>query len=460
MAYLSQEAQTITTDNLLAGVVDTFLQERFATLAGQLPFMSTEFASNNWVIETDLADGDSAQNSYSTNVASGTGGRHKVEEVNTRHLARDADTPMKDVNSASNPNNARATYRASAATTLAYDFENEMVNGMGLEPHLHGYEYFLHRYGGFGQPGGNFSYINSSWPHFDQRKIFWCDNGQGSEDYRFPYDPTDSNQGPKPLTLSALDKLLVRDGGMGINALVTTRRTFNNIKQLIRLESGGSTPDVYQSEVFNQRAFSYEGIPVIRLDHSLEGQYTTGVGAKKVADPERNFGVSVSSGSGTKELTVNDPGASADARFLGFTDLDVGRTIELDPDGSGSGPETATIVSVKDRHTADINNLDGSISSHSSEDAVIRKTDHAIYAISFGMDRGFSAMYNPVEDGNANAPADSGVQALTGFRAKDKGELENGRIMRDSFDWFGTFCSKSIWAISRLSHFAPPADVA
>lgn len=454
MAYLSQEAQTLTTDNLLAGIVDTFLQLRFATLAADLPFMSTEFASNNWVIETAQPSGHSSQNSYSTNVASGTGGRHKVTEVNTGHLARDADTPIKDIEAASNPNAARATYRASAAKKLAYDFEDLMVNGMGLDPHVEGMEYFLTRYGGFAQQGTSFAQINGSWPRFEHRKVFWCDSDHSSSsDYRFPLDPTNSNHSKYPLSLEALDELVSRDDGMMFDALVTTRKTFNWIKQIYRLESGGNQMEIFQSENFNQQVINYEGIPIIRLDHTLEGQLGTGVGSQKVMNPSNNYGLSVGTGGSTQELTVNDPGANSDHRFMGFSDLDVGRTIVLDPDSSGNGREEQTIVDVKDRHTVDITSPS---SSHSSEDGLVKQTE-AIYAVKFDMDSGFSAMYNPVSDGSASAPADSGLQSLTGFRAKDKGELEDGRIKRDSFDWFGTFCSRSIWGLARLSHYAPPA---
>ena len=456
MAYLTEEAKTLTTDNLLAGVVETFLQLRFATLAGQLPFQSTEFADNNWVVETAQPSGSSAQNPYSKQVASGTGGRHKVDEVTTGHLARDADTPVRDINAASNPNAARATYRASAAKKLAYDFEDEMVNGMGLAPHLHGIEYYLTRYGGFAQPDTSFTQINGSWPRFEHRKVFWSDSDASATDYRFPLDPTNSNHDKKPLSLRALDELITRDDGMEFDALATTRKTFNWIKDIYRLESGGNDLNIYKDDNFGQRLIDYEGIPIIQLDHSLEGQLGTGVGAEKYMTPAQNFGVTVSSGAGNVELTVNDPGENADARFKGFSDLDVGRTLTLDPDGSGSGPEEVTITAVKDRHTADVNNLDGSVSAFTNEDAVVHRTN-CIYALKMDQDTGLSAMYNPFNNGSASAPANSGLQSLTGFRAMDKGELEEGRIKRDSFDWMGTFNSRSIWGIARLSHYGPPA---
>lgn len=463
MPYLDAQAQEITTDNLLAGIADTFLQLRFATLAAELPFQSSEFSSDNWIIESARPSGSSAQNPYSDNVASGTGGRHKVTEVETGMLSRDADTPIKDINSASNPNAAKATYRGSAARRLAFDFEEEMVNGMGLEPHLHGMEYYLTRYGGFARVDATYNQIDNSWPRFETQKIFWNDNAASSDtDYRFPLDPTDSSMSKRPLSLEALDKLLKRNGGRSPDVIVTTENTFDWLKQLYRLESGGDRMEVFESNTFNQKVIDYEGTPIIRLDHSLQGVDSVGVGSTKSMDPSDNTGVTVSSGSGTVELTVNDPGSASDTRFQGFNDLDVGRTIELDPDGSGNGPETATIVDVKDRHTVDINKNPqgtGTVSAHTDEDATVKETE-AMYGLRLDMANGFSARYNQIRQGAVNAGAstpEGGPQSIVGFRALDKGEVESGRKERDSFDWMGTFHSRSVYGVSRLSHYAPPA---
>lgn len=461
MPYLDAQAQEITTDNLLAGIADTFLQLRFATLAAELPFQSSEFSNDTWTVESSRPSGDSAQNPYSDNVASGTGGRHQVKEVETGMLSRDADTPIKDINSASNPNAAKATYRDSSARRLAFDFEEEMVNGMGLAPHLHGMEYYLTRYGGFAQPDATYNQINNSWPRFETQKIFWCDSdASSSTDYRFPLDPTDSAHSKHPLSLEMLDKLLKRNGGRSPDVLATTEQTFDWIKQLYRLSAGGDRMEVFMSNTFNQKVIDYEGTPIIRLDHSLQGVDSVGVGSTKSMDPSNNTGVTVSSGSSTQELTVNDPGSDADNRFQGFSDLDVGRTIELDPDGSSNGPEEATIVAVKDRHTADINLIGGTLSAHTSEDAIVKETE-AIYGLKLDMSNGFSARYNQIREGavgeRRSAPDSEGPQSIVGFRALDKGEVESGRKERDSFDWMGTFHCRGVYGVSRASHYAAPA---
>jgi hypothetical protein len=458
MPYLSSEAQTITTDNLLAGISDTFLQLRFATLAAEMPFISTEFASNNWVVETAQPSGRSTQNPYSDTVASGSGGRHKVTEVSTGMLSRNADTPIKDINSASNPNSAKVTYRTSAAKKLAYDFEDEMVNGTGLEPHLHGMEYFLTRYGGFARPNASYNQIDNSWPRFEKQKIFWCDSAASSNtNYQYPLDPTNNSHSKHPLSLKMIDKLLKRNGGMSADLIATTERTFDWIKELYRLESGGNTLNVFKDENLNQRVIDYEGTPIIRLDHSLEGVDNTGVGSTKFADPGSNYGAEVSSGSNV-DVTIHDPGANADARWIGFTDLDVGRTVTFDPDGSGNGPEEATIVDVKDRHTATIDSLSNSHGAGglgNGEDMLVQRTE-VMYGLRLSSDH-FQAMYNPISNANANAPSDSGAQSIVGFRALEKGEVDAGRKERDAFDWMGTFASRSVYGVSRASHYAPPA---
>lgn len=454
MPYLSDEARTLTEDRLIAGVADTFLQQRFATLAGRLPFVSTENSGNNWVIETGRPSGTSAHNPYSTNVASGTGARQKIE-VDTGQLARNADTPMKDINSGGPEHENRAVYRGSAAKRLAYDFEDEMINGMGLDPHVHGLEYFLTKYAGFARPNGNHAQMNSSDPLFEHRKVFWADNpNTGDFVYTHPPEPGNSNHSRLPFSMEALDELIDRDGGMMWDALLTTRQGWKWIRQLYRLQ-GNDEMEIYFDEDFGQRVFAYEGIPIMRLDHSLEDVDNVGVGAAKHARPDNNYGVTVSSGSNV-ELTVADPGTDADDDFKGFNDLDVGRTITLDPDGSGNGSETATIVAVKDRRTVD---LDSVSNSHTDEDATVGREPAVIYAIKFGMDTqtGFNALYNPVQADDDNLSPGGTAQSIVGFRAKDVGELQDGgRFKRDKLDWYGTFSARSIHSLARLSHFDAP----
>jgi len=444
------EAERLSQEELVAGVADTFIKERFATLVGKIPFVQSDRGSKSWNIEADLSSNRTTQNSYSRSVAS-TDATNWDYEVDTGHLAVNADTPFKAVAAHSDITPVRTDRRMKASKRLVYDWENQLCNGMGLDPNLHGLEYYLSLYGGFANVSGSptrLDGLQSGAPNFPFRKIFWAESND-QDTYSKPPD-VDGGDSSHPLTLAALRELKSRHPGMGPDCFLTTRECDLWIRDLYQNESGGTMPDVYGDPDFGMQMWQFEGVPIVSFDHALEGITQLGVGAAiGGSDP---YGITISGTTGTQTATVENPGSDAEEDFIGFTDRVIGQNINLDPSGND---ETLQILGVNSRREVVV---ESPSNTYTNAEFRVERQPELVYGVTFDPMDGLCFTYNDM-DGieDALGEYDSDLSAMLGFIARDLGELQDGgRFFRDAYDIMGTFTVLQQWGISRLSHFKKP----
>jgi hypothetical protein len=307
-------------------------------------------------------------------------------------------------------------------------------------------------YTGFAQPSANASpvpLLNDGEPLFPLRKLFLSggdDNYEGTGDFS-------GGASKGALTLEAVRDLTSRATGMGFDALITTRKANLWIKHLYQVESGGSMPTIYRDEDFGLDVWAFDGVPIMELDHTREGMGSYGIGASIGGSAANGFGLSVTSTSGTDEATVANPGADADADFIGFSDRMVGLNITLAP--GTADEEVQTIVAVNGPRTIDITTPD---TAHTDVDFVVERQDDIIYGVKFSEYDGMCVGYHPFGDlNNSITTVDDDVTAMLGFKAYEHGPLEEGRKHRDKFDWYGMPLVMKPYGIARLTGFTEPA---
>ena len=407
MPVLKAQADILTNTSLQRGVIEVLITRGAAPVIEQMPFKAFEGSAYAFNAELTLPTDHSSRDPYGSTIPGGVGTRQRIS-VESGMLARNADTAKLDVVGKSDINDQRANDILLASKKLAddlvYAVVNEIHDDSGTDFNLKGWEYWLSFYGS----------------SFTEQIVYGTDDGL-------------STGTAQNLSLRMVDDLLSRKKGDEFDAIYSDRESMITFMNLYNL-AGGNTAPIFMSDNFGQSSavFAYRGKPWYVLDHA-GGVKTTAASDATATDAT---------------LTVDRTSATGDPHFPGFSSLDVGRTITVTGAGTAGGLHTTTIASVTD--DGEVEMTDVAVTTSANATLTIAAT-RVIYAIRFGEEDGFTAIYHT----NRGIPANAGVHygPIAGFDAEDLGILESAPTYRTRLDWFGNFVNHNPYAIARLSHF-------
>ena len=417
MPLLKVEANKLTLPSLQLGVVQTIITRGARELLADLPFKSFEGESYAFNREKTLPTDNSARDPYGSSLPGGVGTRQRVA-VESGMLARNVDTAKIDIIGKSNLNNQRNNDILLASKKLAGDLVAQFLHGIHddsgtyTDYNLKGLEYWLKFYEA----------------DFNEQKIFGTTNGLVT--------------GTKSaLSLRMVDDLLSRHFGGDFTAIYSDRATQVTFMNLYNL-AGGNTGAMFMDANFGkgERVFSYRGKPWYVLDEAgaPKNSITGDIATSAVG------GVTVGASPFTT-ITVSD---IADPFFLGFSDIDVGRSITISGAAAAAADLTTTIVSVTNYRQVVI--ADAADSAVTGKALRMAKAN-VIYAVRYDEEDGVTALFHE----NMTAPADAGEYfgPIAGFDFTDLGDHQDAPVKRARIDWYGNMVQHSPYAVARLSHF-------
>lgn len=362
-------------------------------LFAQLPFKSFQGQTYDFTQEEQIAQGNSAQDPYDTTIPTG-GGKNKRISVPVTMLIRNAITPKIDVLGKSDYFDQRRDDMEKEAKRLARDFFQQFFNGLvdSSSPteayNLRGLEYWFDQYSGF-----------------TEQTFFATADGTRSGS-------------AENLSYTHLDELLSRQKGDEFDVLYMNRPTSIAFRSLLN-NMGGNVAGMLMMDQFGRQMLTYDGTPIVVSD---------AVGMdKQITDAD----VSGST------VTVQS------SEFLGFSDLVIGQTIELNN-------ETSTVASVTNAHEVEITT--GSDITDGSGYSGHVEQDNVIYAARFDSVDGVCAVYH----NNRGVPADAGEYygPIAGFDAEDQGLLEDSPRYQTRLDFYGQLVNHDPRAVARAVGFS------
>lgn len=282
MPTLREQADKLTNPSLVSGIIETIIARGARELMAVLPFKSFQGSSYDFVNETEIGEGNSAQDPYGENIPN-AGGKNTRYVVPATMLIRNADTAKIDVTGKSDINDQREDDILKQAKKIARDFLFQFVAGRvdttGDEVE---------------------SYVLRGLEHWIAKFV-----QAGFEDMLV-------DAGGSSLALTHFNDLSTRWKGERYDAFYMDRETGVAFRDLLTA-SPGNTAEMIMNEAFGMPMLHYDGIPCVITD---------------AVGRERHFTEATVDGS---EVTVTDPD------FVGFSETDAGNTI--------NGTEITDVVS-------------------------------------------------------------------------------------------------------------------
>lgn len=430
---LKTEADRLTNPSLQRGVIETIIDKGARNLVPILPFDSFEGSSYDYNLEGSQPLDDSAESPYGSDIADGVGEPERVK-LDVAMLARDVKTPIVNQQGKSNFNQQRARDVMSGAKRLARDLVTHHINGTGVGVSLNGLEKFLEDFAGRVQANGTTNFDPGQIVRQKEQKIFHTD---------------DDTPGGAASTLDSevIRTFLTRNGDEPFDMIWTDEQSYVQV-QLVVENMPGNTAEHILDENFGRQVLSINGTNVMKLD---------AVGREKKG---LNAVVNV-----TADTIEIDSTSSGHKKFIGFSDLDIGRSFKL-YDGDPNDPQAnATLQSegTVDSLDSTIPHWKVNVTWTSGEPAsdkatgdgwvlVLEKTN-AMYAARYDAMDGVTAFYHQTRGTPAN-PGDQYQGPIAGFNVHDIGRSRTGmRAIETQLDWFGNFAVQSPFALARLSHY-------
>lgn len=403
MPLLKVEADKISNDSLQKGVVEVIIERGARDLLMYLPFKGFEGRAYAFNLEKTLPTGSSARDPYGTTaLPTGVGTRERIS-VETAMLSRNADTAKIDVIGKSDVNDARYHDTVLAAKKLAADFMEQFISGKGARWNMKGLEYWL----------DYFPTVNSD---YGDLLVYNTNTGLSS--------------GTKQaLALTDLDDLLSRYKGERFQLIVSDRATYVAYRNLL-IAAGGNIASMFMKNNFGENVPAYDGIPWLILDPA--GQ------AKAGADADYDH----TGGASERLMTVD---TTSDPYWIGFSSLDVGRTVTF------SDASTGVIETVVDESKVTFTSGTNPGSDKSALSFTVSATN-VIYALRFDEQDGITSIYH-ANEGGSSAPTGDYYGPIGGFDAEDLHILEDLNNYRTRLSWFGNIVNHQPWSCARLSHY-------
>lgn len=442
MPFLTTEAAKLSQGGLTAGVVSTFAQHQDVTLVQKLPFRPTKNGEESWNVERTMSPGDSIRPADSTDAVIGGGAEYETIKVSTRMLSRDANVPLGTQVRNSDKTDQQAQEQYNEAKRLCFDFTRYMYNGTGVGYQCHGVEYFLDRFNGVEQQGGG-----AAAKHESEHNLISIP--------RKLYGTSDKTAWGVKQSLSfvQIERALRNTLGSSFDLIVGTPESTLWMAKLLNMYPG-NTASMVQADMFKglgADTFPWRSLPVV------SSQF---VGAEKVVKGTAGiYGGTVANGSPTLTIAAPDSANRKYDTFIGFSSIDIGRSITISDAGTNANPWTTTIVNVSaDRRTVTL--AANSARAYTQANVTVAKRDDVLYFLRFGKDEngngGFSALYNEIDDATKAEYGYEDAQPLLGFAAVEQQGRQAGRIKQTQMDWFGTFRAADVHCVQRLAGFTEP----
>lgn len=399
MPLLKTEAAKLTNDSVQSGIVETLIEKGASEVLAQLGFKPFEGDGYAFVHEKSLPTSNSIADPYGTTIVNDTG-ENTRKLVEARLLIRNADTAKIDIIGKSDINDQRANDIMKAAKKMAKDFMFQMFHGLSTRNNFNGIEYWLSYYASEG---------------FTEQVIYGTNTGL----------VTGTKQN---LSLAMVDDLLSRNFGTPFQVIYSDRATRNEFKSLLNALGGNMAPTL-MSDTFGMPVMTYDGVPWIVLDP---------VGAVK---------------SGVCNVTATDATLTIDATldpyWIGFTNLDVGRSISVTGAGTAAAVHTTTIASVTNESEIEMTAV--AVTTASDTPFTVAATN-VIYTATFDDNDALACIFHA----NRGVPANAGEYygPIAGFDAEELNTLEDSPRLRTRLDFFGNIVSHNPYAQGRLSHFS------
>lgn len=433
---LWEEAESLSQETLEAGVVDTFKEDPNVNLTGKLHFRAAESGKTEWHVETEMSRGESARSKTSEERAATGGAKRRKMVVETKMLSRDANTTLAAQTTLSDKTSQVDVDVYNEAKKTSFDFGRYQINGTGIGPFPNGIEYYLDAFNGVEQPSGSYEMHSSGDRRVSiERKIYATSNGRigGTR---------------QPLDAGMIEDLITNHDGSSFDFLVVSRKVRIWMFQMLTAYPGTVPQDINSDRLkgLGSDTLSWRGLPVVWNPFVGTEKWVDGVAGK--------FGAALASGDTT--LTVAQPGDEKDDMFIGFSSLDVGRSVTIS-DNDGTDPFTTTIVSVSgDRRTVEVANAPTKAYQYAS--LHVETETNVLYGVRTGKDAnaGWCAVYNEIDAATKAQFGYEQANPIMGLVAVDLGRQTN-RVRTHQIDWFGNFRANNVHCIARLSHFAAPS---
>lgn len=431
---LADEADRLDNPSLQRGIIETIIDKGARNLTAVLPFDSFTGNSYDYNLEGSEALGSSIESPYGSDIPQNIGEPERIK-LDTGMLARNVFTPIINERGKSTFTDQRARDIASAAKRMAKDMVTQHINGSGAGKSLNGFEKFLTDFAGLVDAAGNREIASGTIVTEEEQKVFLTDDGT----------PGGSAQN---LDSEAIRTLLTRSGDEEFDMLWTDEQTYVQIQMIVE-NMPGNMADHIMSENFGRSVLMIDGTNVMKLDAA---------GRRK-----KGANVIVNTTDDTVEV---ENSAAGDAKFIGFTDLDIGRDFTLydgdpdDPAVSASAIGSGSVADLDDtspnwKVSVTWDSEPGSDSATGDEHYVVLDKTPVIYGARYDTMDGATAFYHNTDGAPAN-PGEQYTGPIAGFNASDLGRARAGnrRARETQLDWFGNFAVKSPYAVARLSHFS------
>lgn len=427
---LRDAADLLTNKTLIGGVIKTLSDRGADDILAKMDLVSFQGSSFDWNIEVDELDQNTLYDPYTDDVATGIGTTERVS-VKTGALAADVKTPLYNIISKSDYVRQKTEDVESGTSKVGRDFIYHIVNGMGVALSadafgLIGFEGWLEFFAGLHNPSTTPT-VPAGWARPAGHVVYFRQKMYGTSDGKITADVATNGL---PLNDVMLRRLRRGNIGDPYTVIYTDEDSCVEIETILA-GLPGNDAKTHMDADFGREMMTYNGMPIVILDAAGRRKKTGGAAATQ------------------SDATITISSSQMDGqKFIGFSDLDVGRKFKLD---DGTNTWEGTIASVTTGRVVEATTTAPETFSNTDTTMTLEPTN-VIYAVTYHNQYGFHGLFHESRGMPAN-PGQNYAGAVAGFSVRDKGEMEAGRKELVKMDWFGQFVCRKPYAIRRLSHY-------
>lgn len=425
---LRERYEKLSQDSFKAGMTQALYERGAAEIMSQLQFEGFRGDHKRFVVEKSKPGSSAARDPFDTNTPPGGVGDVYNIRIPAGQMSRNVDVPEAAANVMNDTNDQTQTNVQLASESFHDEFMLELFHGTGMYKEetgvtLSGLDWWLDEFAGRYEAG---SFVQGSYHNtkFEEQKFFATVDGVDGPAHQ------DSNK--KSLSLNMFDDARSRYRGRDFDMILSPRKTWVAFKNHLNA-SGGNTTNML---VGDRQVPGWDGLPWVVSDS---------VGSEKYVE---EGGAISSSGN---ELTISN---SNSLGFIGFSDLDVGRTVTVVGAGAGGADLVTKITQVDDRFTAQVADSAGTTVSNA---AVTLDRTECAYLVRFNGANGIRAIHGMAGEASEQTyDVDMGdyYGSIAGYDLLDLGILQQGgNIRRYRMIWDGNFCVQDPYTVCRVSHY-------
>lgn len=432
---LREAAEQLSEVNLSRLVIYTVTDRGAGELLRKLSFTKHKDVAEDWTIQKSESSANPIYDVYDDDVESDVGETERMS-VKSGALALNVFTSLYNINSLSGYIDQKKLDITTSASKMGRVIVDRFLHGMGLGTDtvgigLYGLEWYLQRWTGLHNIDG-VTFADPTAARFNRIKRFGT--VEGTIGARLPNGTVMSGGAtPKALAKADLRRILTGNKGLPYDMLLVDEDTYVEIETLLEAMPGNMAGTVMDKD-FGREFISYNGTRIMLLD---------AVGAPK-------YGRDATVTTGTDVINVPNTGKAK--KWVGFSDLDVGRRIKVT---DGTTTFESTILKVL--NTRSVQTVDTHAGATINTDTVVQVAKTvAMYGIHCDPKRGVHMTYQAGRGAPAN-PGPEYAGAMMGFTINDLGRVQTqGRKTVCHLDWQGNTIVRNPWSMTRFSHFDLP----